>query len=141
MCDLCVPVLGKYAKPHPNKECVIARTLYCSLCCVNGHSFKGCPEKDLRAFRADSKIVVEEAPIMNEFPKGFESTVYITEDEEGVCIRAMLIGNNIVPMACQEKGKREGREIRENKQRLIEFMGRHKKTLVFLKPNCGKAPR
>jgi hypothetical protein len=46
----------------------------------------------------------------------------------------MLIANNIVPMACQEKGRREGRDIRENKARLIEFMKRRKKTLIFIKP-------
>jgi hypothetical protein len=138
MCDRCIPILGARARAHPNKECVVARTLYCSLCCVNGHSEVGCPEKELRQFRESSNIIVEEVLIINIFPKDFESTVYVTDDDEGQCIRAMLVANNIVPMACQEKGRREGRDIRENKQRLINFMKRRNKKIVFLEPN-GKS--
>lgn len=98
----------------------------------------GCPEKELRQFRESSNIIVEEVLIINIFPKDFESTVYVTDDDEGQCIRAMLVANNIVPMACQEKGRREGRDIRENKQRLINFMKRRNKKIVFLEPN-GKS--
>ena len=58
----------------------------------------------------------------------------VTDDDEGVCVRAMLIANNIVPMACQEKGRREGRDVRENRARLVEFMKGRKKTLIFVKP-------
>ena len=134
MCDLCIPVLGRRAKRHPGKPCVIAKTLYCSLCCVYGHTYRTCEEAELKTFRESPEIVVPEVPAPIEFPEGFESYVEVTDDDEGLCVRAMLIGNNIVPMACQEKGRREGRDIRENKARLVEFMKRQKKILIFVKP-------
>lgn len=134
MCDLCIPILGRRAKFHPGKVCVIAKTLYCSLCSVYGHSYKNCSENELKEFRANSDIIAEEVPVKIEFPDGSEKWVEVTDDDEGLCVRAMLIGNNIVPMACQEKGRREGRDIRENKARLVEFMKRRGKTLVFIRP-------
>ena len=133
MCDICIPVLGRRAKWHPGKPCVIAKTLYCSLCCVYGHSYKSCKETELKAFRESSEIVAPEEPVPIEFPEGSETWVEVTDDDEGVCVRAMLIGNNIVPMACQEKGRREGRDVRENKARLIEFMKQRGKILIFVK--------
>jgi hypothetical protein len=89
---------------------------------------------ELKEFRKSADIVVEEVPVENYFPPESESWVEVTDDDEGLCIRAMLIANNIVPMACQEKGRREGRDVRENRARLVEFMKRQKKTLIFVKP-------
>jgi hypothetical protein len=134
MCDICIPVLGRRAKSHHGRPCIIAKTMYCTLCSVSGHSYKGCPQTALKEFRESSEIIVAEEPIPIHFPAGSESWIEVTDDDEGLCIRAMLIANNIVPMACQEKGRREGRDIRENKARLIEFMKRRKKTLIFIKP-------
>jgi hypothetical protein len=138
MCDICIPILGRKAKSHTGKQCVISKTLYCSLCSVYGHSYRACPETALKEFRQSSEIIVPEEPIQIKFPADSESWVEVTDDDEGICIRAMLIANNIVPMACQEKGRREGRDVRENKARLIEFMKRHKKTLIFVKPKYPK---
>jgi hypothetical protein len=134
MCDLCIPVLGRRAKAHVGKTCVVAKTLYCSLCCVYGHSSKSCPEQELREFRADSRIVAPEVPVDIDIPADSERVVEVTDDDEGVCVRAMLIANNIVPMACQEKGRREGRDVRENRARLVEFMKARGKTLVLVRP-------
>lgn len=134
MCDVCIPVLGRRAKAHHGRPCIIAKTMYCTLCSVSGHSYKGCPRTALKEFRESSEIIVAEEPIPISFPADSESWVEVTDDDEGLCVRAMLIANNIVPMACQEKGRREGRDIRENKARLIEFMKRRKKTLIFIKP-------
>ena len=134
MCDVCIRVLGRRAKLHTGKECAIAKSMFCNLCSVYGHSYKACPQTALKEFRESSDIIVAEEPIPISFPPNSESWIEVTDDDEGVCIRAMLIANNIVPMACQEKGRREGRDVRENRARLIEFMKRQKKTLVFIKP-------
>ena len=93
-----------------------------------------CQKKELRTFRASNTIVYAEEPVPLVIPTDSESWVEVTDDDEGVCVRAMLIANNIVPMACQEKGRREGRDVRENRARLVEFMKGRGKTLVFLKP-------
>jgi len=134
MCDICISILGHKAKAHHGKPCVVAKTLYCSVCCVYGHSPRSCPEKELRTFRASNTIIYAEEPVPIVIPADSESWVEVTDDDEGVCVRAMLIANNIVPMACQEKGRREGRDVRENRARLVEFMKGRGKTLIFLKP-------
>ena len=134
MCDLCIPVLGRRAKAHPGKPCVVAKTLYCSLCCVYGHSYTSCAETDLKAFRVNASIIYEEVPAPVDIPDDSEKVVEVTDDDEGVCVRAMLIANNIVPMACQEKGRREGRDVRENRARLVEFMKARGKILVLVRP-------
>ena len=134
MCDVCIPVIGRRAKFHPGKECPVGKTLYCNLCAIYGHSYKSCGQTALKEFRKSAEIIVEEQPVENYFPPDSESWIEVTDDDEGLCVRAMLIANNIVPMACQEKGRREGRDIRENRARLVEFMKRQKKTLVFVKP-------
>lgn len=139
MCDVCIRVLGRRAKPHADKQCAIAKSMFCTLCSVYGHSYKACPQTALKDFRESSEIIIAEEPIPIYFPPGSESWVEVTDDDEGVCVRAMLIANNIVPMACQEKGRREGRDVRENRARLVEFMKRQKKTLIFIKPIYPKA--
>jgi hypothetical protein len=134
MCDICISILGNKAKAHTGKGCVVAKTLYCSLCCVYGHSQRLCPEKELREFRANDAILYAEEQIPLDIPVDFNKWVEVTDDDEGVCVRAMLIANNIVPMACQEKGRREGRDVRENRARLVDFMKGRGKTLIFIKP-------
>jgi len=134
MCEVCIPILGRHAKFHQANECAFSKMLYCSLCAVYGHSYKRCSQVPLKKFRESPEIIIEEEPIPIQFPSDSESWVEVTDDHEGLCVRAMLIANNIVPMACQEKGRREGRDIRENRTRLIEFMKQYKKTLIFVKP-------
>jgi len=134
MCDVCIPVLGRRAKSHEGTQCSIAKALYCNLCAMYGHSYRACGRTALKEFRESSEIIVPEETIPIQFPAESESWVEVTDDDEGLCVRAMLIANNIVPMACQEKGRREGRDVRENRARLVEFMKRQKKTLIFVKP-------
>jgi hypothetical protein len=45
---------------------------------------------------------------------------WIVEDDEE-CIKSALIVNGGTPMICQEKGKQEMKEYRENKKRLVEL--------------------
>jgi hypothetical protein len=51
-----------------------------------------------------------------------------------VVIRAALIVNGIVPMTCQEKGKKVQKDFIENKKRLQAFYGGRGLTLVLIPP-------
>lgn len=46
----------------------------------------------------------------------------------------VLFANGVQPMICQEKGKRDGRDYRENKKRLVELAALYGKTLVLTAP-------
>ena len=89
---------------------------------------------ELKEFRANDSVIYQEVPASIDIPADSEMVVEVTDDDEGVCVRAMLIANNIIPMACQEKGRREGRDVRENRARLVEFMKARGKTLVLVRP-------
>jgi hypothetical protein len=49
-------------------------------------------------------------------------------------IRAALVANDVVPMICQEKGKRELKEYRENRRRLGELAAKRGQRLVLVGP-------
>lgn len=49
-------------------------------------------------------------------------------------IRAALVVNDIVPMICQEKGKRELKEYRENRRRLAELAVKRGCRLILVGP-------
>ena len=135
MCDICIPILGRQAKFHPGKPCVVAKTLYCSLCAVYGHSYKGCPETATKALRESTPTEPLQETVVNlTFPADVASHVEITDDEEGKCVRAMLIANNIVPMSCQEKGRNDKKDVKENIKRLDKFLKGRGKRLVLVKP-------
>ena len=135
MCDICIPILKRRAKFHPGKPCVVAKTLYCSLCAVYGHSYKRCCETDTKAFResAPAEPLIQD-PIQIDFPADFADQVEVGEEDDGKCVRAMLIANNIVPMSCQEKGRNDKKDVKENTKRLAEFLKKRGKKLVLVKP-------
>jgi hypothetical protein len=56
----------------------------------------------------------------------------IANDE--TVIRAALVANDVVPMICQEKGKRELKEYRENRRRLAELAAKRGRRLVLVGP-------
>jgi len=60
--------------------------------------------------------------------------VEVGEEDDGKCVRAMLIANNIVPMSCQEKGRNDKKDVKENTKRLAEFLKKRGKKLVLVKP-------
>ena len=135
MCDTCIPILGNKAKFHPGKPCVVSKTLYCSLCAVYGHSYKRCPEKEMMNLRnSPTTSAVDEPSIKLKIPEDYEDWVEVTEEPDGKCIRAMLIANSIVPMSCQEKGRNDKKDVRENTSRLSEFLKKRGKKLVLVKP-------
>jgi hypothetical protein len=51
-----------------------------------------------------------------------------------IVIRAALIVNGIVPMTCQEKGKKVQKDFIENKKRLCAFYNSRELTLVLIPP-------
>ena len=135
MCDTCLSILGSNAKPHPGQPCVIAKTLYCSLCAVYGHSYKKCAEVELKRFRETApKQPYRPEPINIPQPTGRENWVEVGEEEDGKCVRAMLKANNIDPMSCQEKGRSTKKDVKENTKRLAEFLKSRGKMLVMVKP-------
>jgi len=68
------------------------------------------------------------------YPEGRENWVEVTEEEDGKCVRAMLIANSITPMCCQEKGRNDKKDVRENTARLAEFLKKQGKKLVLIEP-------
>ena len=56
----------------------------------------------------------------------------IANDE--TAIRAALVANDATPMICQEKGKRELKEYRENRRRLADLCQARGRRLVLVGP-------
>lgn len=52
-------------------------------------------------------------------------------ENDEACIKAALLVNGIVPMICQEKGKRELKEYTENRKRLAALVKEHGKILIL----------
>jgi hypothetical protein len=57
----------------------------------------------------------------------------VPETEEA--LRAALVAAGVKPMICQEKGKKEKKEIIENKKRLQKVADIYGRKLVFVKPS------
>lgn len=57
----------------------------------------------------------------------------VPETDEG--LRAALVAAGVKPMICQEKGKKENREITENKKRLQKVADKAGRKLIFIKPS------
>lgn len=55
---------------------------------------------------------------------------WVVEDDEE-CIKSALVINGGTPMICQEKGKKEMKEYRENKRRLVELAKENGEILVL----------
>jgi len=127
MCDTCRSILGKNARAHGSDPCILAKSLYCNLCSVYGHSVRGCKKSELRAFRASDSALVEEKLI---YDAPDSMLVFVSDSEKA--FSAMLIANKIVPMACQEKGRLDERDYHENKGRLVEFLKSIGKKLVLV---------
>jgi hypothetical protein len=62
--------------------------------------------------------------------KAAEWLLEVPETDEA--LRAALVAAGVKPMICQEKGKKENREITENKKRLQKVADRLGRRIVFL---------
>jgi hypothetical protein len=77
---------------------------------------------------------VDEPIIQLDLPEDYATWVEVTDEEDGRCVRAMLIANSIVPMSCQEKGRAARKDVEENTRRLEEFLKKRGKKLILVKP-------
>jgi len=131
-CKACRATLGSLVKRHTADRCPLIAGSYCGLCASYGHSPYNCPDTTSRAYREPHYIeqlvpasVLEELNIrtmtlipgcpVSKLPE--EERVWeVLETDEG--LRAALTNLGVKPMRCQEKGKKEAKEIQENKRRL-----------------------
>jgi hypothetical protein len=124
-CSICISILKKYAVPHPTTPCPLAKGLYCSLCAKYGHTLKRCTRVLKIPDLADEELT---------FKKNAINDNMIEFTDLDVIIRAALIANRIVPMTCQEKGKKVQKDFIENKKRLQAFYSARGLTLVLIPP-------
>ena len=123
MCDICLPILGRYAKKHPSTPCPLEKALYCGLCACHGHSPARCSRDTV------FPDITEEATVkITKIPD-----IYVEISDADAPVRAALIANGITPMICQEKGKKEQKDFIENKKRLAAYVKERGKTLIFIK--------
>ena len=59
-----------------------------------------------------------------------ENLLEVPETDEG--LRAALIAAGVKPMICQEKGKKENKELAENKKRLQKLVDKTGRKLIFI---------
>lgn len=132
ICRACCATLGSLVKRHTADRCPLAAGSYCGLCASYGHSPFNCPDTHTRAYREPQYIeqlipasVLEEMNIRTMTPipgcpvaklPEEERVWEIIETDEG--LRLALTNLGVKPMICQEKGKKEAKEIQENKRRL-----------------------
>ena len=128
-CKRCVSILGKYAKPHPTNPCPLEKALYCGVCACYGHTPTLC-NRAIAMSQNTSKLF--EVPLPNIPQCQFTSPISVTDADAPV--RASLIANGIIPMTCQEKGKKIQRDLIENRKRLIECLNSQGKTLLLVTP-------
>jgi len=122
-------ILVKNAKPQGGYYCILAKSLYCNLCSVYGHSPANCKKGELRNFRSTEGVLQEE-PIIYDISDDESRLIFVSDSERA--FSSMLIANKIVPMACQEKGRLDERDYTENKKRLVEFLKSVGKKLVLV---------
>lgn len=131
MCEICRPVLTRYAKPHSGVPCPLEKALYCPLCATYGHSPKRCREQGLRLARRQEAPV--EDPIV-EVTRAATESMWLEVADTEPAIRATLLANGVQPMICQEKGRKEQRDYHENKQRLRDLCAKTGMKLVLVTP-------
>ena len=145
ICRKCAPILGRLVKKHTEDACPLIRGSYCGLCASYGHSPSNCPDGVTRAYREPQFMeqlippslmekygIATRSPLPSN-PKPEEATEWLMEvPETDEALRAALVAAGVKPMICQEKGKKENREITENKKRLQKVADRLGRRLVFL---------
>lgn len=146
-CDACVGVLGSLVRPHPADCCPLRHSAYCGLCAAYGHAPADCPDVLTQAFREPRFMeqlipptLLEQFQIKTRTPLAHlppleevgPRMMEVPETEEA--LRAALTAAGVKPMICQEKGKKDKKEITENKKRLQKVADAAGKKLVFIPP-------
>ena len=127
-CSICNSILKKYAVPHPNTPCPLAKGLYCSLCANYGHTSLRCKRK----LQFDAIPPIKDEELHFDSPAITESMIEITDLDP--VVSAALITNGLTPMNCQEKGKKVQKDFIENKKRLVAFYKARDLILVLVPP-------
>jgi hypothetical protein len=150
-CTACRKVMGNLVKAHTLERCPMQKALYCGLCAIYGHSPDDCPDIGAAAFREPEFMeqlvpasLLAEFNITSRTPLNVkripdftvhQKIVQVAETEDA--IRAALVSYGEKPMICQGKGKREKRELIENKKKLQKIMTAAGKRLIFVKEDCA----
>ena len=150
-CTSCRAVLGRLVKAHAVDACPLRKGRYCGLCAIYGHSPTSCPDIVTQAYRKPhlmeqlipASVLMEyniqtQTPLKNaripEMPRKF--IMEVPENESA--IRAAILAAGEKPMICQEKGKREKKEMLENKKKLQKIADAAGRKLVFVKDSETK---
>ena len=143
-CVSCAPILGRLVKPHVADACPLIRGRYCGMCALYGHTSSNCPDVTTRSFREPQFMEQLIPPSLVERHRITTKTLLkpVTAAEKGDWLmevpdtdeglRAALMAAGVKPMICQAQGKRENREITENKQRLQKVATAAGRKLVFI---------
>ena len=145
-CFACAPILGRLVKAHGANACPLVRSRYCGMCASYGHTPSNCPDVTTRNFREpqfmeqlippsliekhkiNTLTHLKSVKVATEAPKDW--LLEVPDTDEG--LRAALIAAGVKPMICQAQGKKENREITENKQRLQNVATAAGRKLVFI---------
>ncbi len=153
-CTACRSVLGSLVKRHTTDQCPLRASLYCGLCASYGHSPAGCPDTVTRGYREpqyveqllpasllESYNIRTQTPLENA-PANLtpeEPMVWEVHDSEE-SLRATLTNLGVKPMICQEKGKKEQRELKENKKRLQAIADQRRIKILWIGGQPPAAP-
>ena len=146
-CIQCRPILGRLTKRHSPDACPLLKGSYCGLCASYGHSPATCPDRTTRQFREPQFLeqliphtlleqygIVTATPLSGVYTSAtvpaMDSILEIPETDEA--LRAAVLAAGGKPMICQEKGKKENRELTENKKRLQKLADAKGQKIVFI---------
>ena len=143
-------MLGRLVRVHYEDACPLRKAKYCGLCASYGHSPIGCPDTLSRVYREPHCIeqlippsllaefdIRSHTPLLSHKIMDAPRTVIMEVPETEEAIRAALIAAGEKPMICQEKGRREKREMMENKKKLQKIADVLGKKLVYVKDSVG----
>ena len=145
-CKQCSGILGRLVKRHLPDACPLIRGSYCGVCASYGHSPSNCPDGVTLAHREPQYIEqlippslleqygIESRTVLPAFTASVkaanERIMEVPETDDA--LRAALLAAGVKPMICQEKGKKENKEIIENKKRLQKVADKIGRKLVFI---------
>ncbi len=151
ICTQCRPILGRLTKRHTPDACPLLKGSYCGMCASYGHSPATCPDKTTRQFREPQFLeqliphtLLEQYNVATATPlysgrltpaPVVESILEIPETDEA--LRAAVLAAGGKPMICQEKGKKENRELTENKKRLQKLADAKGQKIIFIAVVAG----
>lgn len=146
-CTQCRSVLGRLAKRHAPEVCPLLKGSYCGLCASYGHSPATCPDRNTRLFREPQFLeqlipstLLEQYGVSTltrlALPAATllvaNGTAFLEIPETDEALRAAVLAAGGKPMICQEKGKKENRELKENKKRLQKLADAKGQKLIFV---------